>query len=397
MKRLAQIAVLVVVALLMACSNKEVTPDTEPLYTPRYAKGFTIERDKANGTRYLVVKNPWQGADNITLFYPINTPAQRIVAMSSSYVAMLDAIGCTERIVGVSGAQFISTPRTVERIGRGEIADVGFDGAFDFERISAMRSDLVLLYGISSEDKGISNKLKELNIPYIYIGEYLESEPLGKTEWVVALGYLCGREEEARALFAETESRYLAIRDKAHSTTHRPLVMLNTPYRDAWFMPPTESYMVRLIEEANGEYVLSGKRKTDAAEREQRELAHYAEPRGRKACEAGLTENGKLSTQSTPISLEEALLLAKRADFWLNVGHHRSLEGLRMATPLFGDVPAVRNQRVYNNTRRNTPNGGSDFWESGAVKPDVILADLVTILHGDTTHKEELYYYEQLQ
>ena len=350
-------------ALFTSCREVGTTPDTEPLYTPRYAKGFTIERDKANGTRYLVVKDPWQGADNITLFYPINTPAQRIVAMSSSYVAMLDAIGCTERIVGVSGAQFISTPRAVERIGRGEIADVGFDGAFDFERISAMRSDLVLLYGISSEDKGISNKLKELNIPYIYIGEYLESEPLGKTEWVVALGYLCGREEEARALFAETESRYLAIRDKAHGTTHRPLVMLNTPYRDAWFMPPTESYMVRLIEEANGEYIYKG----------------------------------NSSTSSTPISLEEALLLAKRADFWLNVGHHRSLTSLRMATPLFGDVPAVRNQRVYNNTRRNTPNGGSDFWESGAVKPDVILADLVKILHGDTTHKEELYYYEQLQ
>ena len=349
--------------LFTSCREVGTTPDTEPLYTPRYAKGFTIERDKANGTRYLIVKDPWQGADNITLFYPINTPAQRIVAMSSSYVAMLDAIGCTERIVGVSGAQFISTPRAVERIGRGEIADVGFDGAFDFERISAMRSDLVLLYGISSEDKGISNKLKELNIPYIYIGEYLESEPLGKTEWVVALGYLCGREEEALALFAETESRYLAIRDKAHSTTHRPLVMLNTPYRDAWFMPPTESYMVRLIEEANGEYIYKGNN----------------------------------STSSKPISLEEALLLAKRADFWLNVGHHRSLEGLRMATPLFGNVPAVRNQRVYNNTRRNTPNGGSDFWESGAVKPDVILADLVTILHGDTTHKEELYYYEQLQ
>jgi len=27
---------------------------------------------------------------------------------------------------------------------------------------------------------------------------------------------------------------------------------------------------------------------TDAAEREQRELAHFAEPRGGKACEAGL-------------------------------------------------------------------------------------------------------------
>ena len=29
-------------------------------------------------------------------------------------------------------------------------------------------------------------------------------------------------------------------------------------------------------------------RRTDAAEREQRALAHYAEPRGGKACKAGL-------------------------------------------------------------------------------------------------------------
>ena len=45
MKRLAQIAALVVVALLSSCSNKEIALSLEPLYTPRYAKGFSIERD----------------------------------------------------------------------------------------------------------------------------------------------------------------------------------------------------------------------------------------------------------------------------------------------------------------------------------------------------------------
>jgi iron complex transport system substrate-binding protein len=94
--------------------------------------------------------------------------------------------------------------------------------------------------------------------------------------------------------------------------------------------------------------------------------------------------------------LEEALLLAEKCDFWLNVGQHTSLDELCRVAPHFAGVDAVKYRRVYNNTRRTTPNGGSDFWESGTVHPDLILADLIKILHYEAK-SEELYYYEQLQ
>ena len=142
MKRLAQIAALVVVVLLSACNNKDIARDTEPIYTPRYAQGFSIERDKASGELLLCVKNPWQGAEDIlyyTSFDP-EKPLQRVVAMSSSYVAMLDAVGCTERIVGISGCRFISTPSAQKAIENGKITEVGYDSAFDFERIKSLRA-----------------------------------------------------------------------------------------------------------------------------------------------------------------------------------------------------------------------------------------------------------------
>ena len=41
--------------------------------------------------------------------------------------------------------------------------------------------------------------------------------------------------------------------------------------------------------------IQNAKCRTDAAEREQRVLAHYAEPRGGKALEEGLIQNSKLS------------------------------------------------------------------------------------------------------
>ena len=42
-------------------------------------------------------------------------------------------------------------------------------------------------------------------------------------------------------------------------------------------------------------------------------------------------------------------------------------------------------ERIYNNTRRETPAGGNDFWESGCVHPSMILEDLVSIFSGRDT------------
>ena len=395
MKRLAQIAMLVVAALFVSCGDKEILRQTEPIYTPRYAKGFAIERDKESGERLLCVTNPWQGAKEVKFYTSLDklAPAKRIVAMSSSYVAMLDAIGCTERIVGISGCHFISTPSAIKNIEAGRIAEVGYYSTFDFERIKSLNTDVVLLYGVAGEAKILTNKLDELGIPYLYIGDYLENDPLGKAEWVVALAYLCGVEEQGKALFEEVEARYNALRNQKHSSAYRPRVMLNLPYRDTWFMPPAGSYMVRLIEDAGGEYILTenGKRKTENGKRKTENEKRKTENEKRK------TENGEsTSTTSTPISLEEALVLASRADFWLNLGQIASKEELCAVAPRFANVDAVKFYRIYNNTKRTNASRGSDFWESGAVRPDLILGDLIKILHYEAP-TDSLYYYTQLK
>ena len=374
MKRLLSIVALVVVALFVACGGQTVERDTEIVYTPRYAKGFAIERDKASGDKYLVVKNPWQGAEGVAFYTKLDTVVspKRIVAMSSSHSAMLEAIECGDRIVGLSGCRFVSSPAIVQAVEEGRIAEVGYDSAFDFERIVSLNADMVLLYGVAGEAKAMTNKFDELSIPYIYIGDYLENDPLGKAEWVVALSYLCGCEEQGKEFFAGVEERYNALRNKQYCSAYKPRVMLNLPYRDTWFMPSNGSYMVRLIEDAGGEYVLTENGK-------------------------GKTENeDKLSTTSKPISLEEALVLASSADFWLNLGQINSLAELQMEAPRFMGVDAVKFGRIYNNTKRTNPSRGSDFWESGTVRPDIILADLVKILHYEAP-TDSLYYYKKLQ
>jgi iron complex transport system substrate-binding protein len=285
--------------------------------------------------------------------------------MSSSHAAMLDAVGCADRIVGLSGCRFLYNAELCKAVAEGKVSEVGYDSAFDFEKICALNADIVLLYGIAGEAKAMTSKLDELRIPYIYIGEYLEADPLGKAEWVVALATLCGVEAEGKAFFAEVEERYNTLREQNSTSTNKPRVMLNTPYRDTWFMPSHDSYIVRLIEDAGGEYVLAN-------------------------------SEGNTSTTSKPISLEEALELALGADFWLNLGQTASLDELCAVAPRFAKVGAVRQGRVYNNTKRTNESRGSDFWESGAIRPDIILEDLVKILHHEAP-TDSLYYYTKLQ
>ena len=373
MRRLAQIALFVVVALFLSCSDNSVVRDTEPIYTPRYAKGFSIEQDKTTGEKLLCIKNPWQGAEGVVFYSKIDTiaPPKRIIAMSSSHAAMLDAIGCADRIVGLSGCRFVYNSDLCKKIEEGEIAEVGYDSSFNFEKICSLNADIVLLYGIAGEAKSITDKLDELRIPYIYIGDYLESDPLGKAEWVVALSALCGVEEVGLNFFADVEKRYNNLKNKRYSSAYSPRVMLNLPYRDTWFMPPHNSYMVRLIEDAGGEYVLT--------ENEKRKTENEDKP----------------STSSKPISLEEALVLAMKADFWINLGQIASKEELQAAAPRFAEVDAVKFGRLYNNTKRTNESRGSDFWESGAVRPDIILEDLIKILHYEA-QTDSLYYYKKL-
>jgi iron complex transport system substrate-binding protein len=280
---------------------------------------------------------------------------------------MLEAVGCSDRIVGLSGCKYIYSPTISQAIECGQIRDVGYDANFDLERIVMLEPDVILLYGVAGKAEKITNKLKDIGIPYIYIGDYLESSPLGRAEWVVALATLCGVEEEGKAFFAEVEKRYNDLCSQVDSIEKRPRVMFNLPYRDTWFMPSHNSYMVRLIEDAGGEYVL--RRKTGDERRE---------------------------NSSIPISLEEALEYAMQSDFWLNLGYLYSKADLGSVAPHFTNVDAVRLGHLYNNTKRTNGYGGSDFWESGAVRPDLILEDLVKILHHEA-QTDELYYYRKLE
>ena len=137
MKRILWLCVWV--ALLGGCRGKASSTDdfTRKVYVPQYASGFDILGAEGKQSTLIRVRNPWQGAKEVEMSYfiarngeepprdfrgvVIPAGAGRIVCMSSSYIAMLDALGQVERVVGVSGMGYISNPYVLAH--RDEIKD----------------------------------------------------------------------------------------------------------------------------------------------------------------------------------------------------------------------------------------------------------------------------------
>jgi len=382
MKRLHLVIGLFVLAItIVSCGgngNSSVSTYADSIYLPEYASGFRILGAEGRSSVIIESVNPWQGADSVVtrLFIArdgeeppqgfegqvIEGDARRIVAMSSTHIAMLDVIGETARVVGVSGMDFISNDAVRSR--RDSIGDVGYDGNVNYELLLSLQPDIILLYGTNGAS-GMEPKLKELGIPYVYIGEYLEDSALGKAEWIVAVAEIVGKRNEGIKAFSAIPERYNAIREKAADClkhTSRPKVMINLPYGDSWFMAPTGSYLVRLIEDAGGDYIYK--------------------------------KNN--SNESRPIDLEEAFMLVSASDKWINVGQTRSLDELRKNYPKFAATKPVLSGEVYNTTGRVAANGANDYWERGVVEPDVVLRDMVMIFHPELADSD-LVYYEKLK
>jgi iron complex transport system substrate-binding protein len=293
----------------------------------------------------------------------IPVPVNRVICLSTSHLAFLEQLGELAKVTGISGARYVSNPSIQKGIREGVIKDVGYGSNLNYEEIIRQKPDLVLVYGVDAEISGCLDKFRELQIPAVIVAEYLEPNPLGKAEWIKLVAPFFRKEDMADSLYDLTERRYLKWCGVAAGLPERPAVMVGLPYRDSWWIPGGESYMARLIADAGGNYL------------------------GRN----------NASRESSVISMEDAIHLFSPAEFWINAGMINRKSEILALDQRFERLAFYRKARIFNNNKLSTPAGGMDFWESGTVKPDLILRDLITIFHPGILPSDSLTYYQEIK
>lgn len=362
---------------------------------------------EADGGYSLVSISPFDGSrDTISISQPLG----RLIVTSTSYIGFLDAVGADSVIVGVSGGEYVCDSSVTAGLSNGTVVDIGYDASPDYEKIMALKPDLLLTYSVSPVKSQFFSKLESLGIKTFIVNEHLERHPLARAAYIRLFGALTGNMAAADSVLKVVSENYISLRDSVQGglgandayasdkgelnagdekqgsggtegNTPKPRkILVNIPYKDQWFVPGQESYLTTLFKDAGGE-ILGAK--------------------------AGSSVSGQ-------ISVETAYSLSKEADLWMNVGWCQTLEQLLSVNPLFDDflmdIQGNASARgysnaegcatnssdtsasvVWNDNNRLNPKGGNDFWESGVVHPDLLLRDLIGIFRGED-NRTPIYY-----
>ncbi len=361
---------------LASCTTKnqktEKTPVIDSLHL-QYAKGFTINYfDKY---KEVIVYSPWIKGKVYARYYLVNdlkfktptdgnrilVPIHTIAATSVTNFEFISLLGEINTINAVCSPGIIYNRFINKRFEVGEIADLGDAFNINVEKTLQLKPEAVMMSGYNQNDP-YAQRVIQAGIPVLFNNEWMETSPLARAEWIKFVAAFYNKESLADSIFNDISLRYNHIKTKAQKVKSKPRVMTGSNFRGTWYVPSGRNFMSTLFADAGAEYF-------------------YAND----------TTSGSL-----PLNVETVLKNFTETDVWLNCNFN-SIEELVKADSKHSFFRPVSFKQVYNFNKRLLPSTANDFWESAVARPDLLLSDIISILHPDLLKGYELVYAEKLK
>jgi len=346
-------------------------------FEPHWARGFSVRyegnvkwlavRPQAGGPelRYALVQCGTPPPENLGGALVIPVPVASLITLSTTELAAVDLLGLVDRLLAHGTFAYVSSPAVRARIQAGAMFEAGAGAGLDIERIIAAHTGLLLAdtYGDPELDAGGRlATLEAAGVPVVAVPSYRETAPLGRAEWLGFVSLFANREARARAIFARVEKRYQALAARGRAAEPKPLAITGAPVGDTWHVPGGRSFMATLLADAGFAYPWSDDRHTG----------------------------------SLALAFEAVWQRALRADWWLHPSGWRSRREIVAADARLAALPALAAGKVAVNDARLGSGGGNDYWESGTLRPDLVLADLLALAHPDLLPAHHLVYHRRL-
>lgn len=282
----------------------------------------------------------------------ITVPIRSLFSGSTSQSPTLVAVGGVSTVTGVARRDFIATPELIEHIQQAEVVEYETSGVVNVEAVVAAAPDVFMAGGGGEPEV---QRLAVAGVPVVNFAEWQETSPLGRAEWVKFMGLFFNAEDKANAAFADVVEHYDAALALVADVPEdqRPLVLSGQAFNGIFFAAGGQSFMARLIRDAGGRYVFEDD-----------------------------TSTGSFQIRD----LERLIVAARDAKVWIQASiHYHTLADIAAEDPRLAALPAAEAGQVWIPDALKGPNGGVQFYELGSMRPDMVLMDLISILHPEKT------------
>ena len=380
LKKIAFVGVLLICTL--SCKEKSVPVNEEKSSRTsqlKYAKGFTIE----NYTNLTVLKvnSPWPNTTK-PLKYAlipkekmavmtinrdefdaiIAVPIEKIVVTSTTHIPALEALNEETKLIGFPDTQYVSSKKTRRLIDEGHVAELGSNETLNVESVINLQPELVIGFGINGQNAAYKT-IQNSNIPVVFNGDWTEENPLGKAEWIKFFALFFQKEKVAENIFSEIEENYISAKNLADKANKKPTVMAGAMYKDIWYLPGGNSWAAQFLKDANAQYLWE---ETD--------------------------ESGSLS-----LGWEVVLNTAKNADYWIGSSQFTGYKEMQKANTHYTKFDAFSQKKIHTFANTKGATGGLLFYELAPQRPDLVLKDLIYILHPELRTDYEPVFYTPLK
>jgi iron complex transport system substrate-binding protein len=363
--------------MFTGCKNETNSAPTAIVEnTVHYAKGFSIQN--YDGYTIVTVQNPWPKAsktytyilkekngivpDSLQQNTIIAVPVKNIVVTSTTHIPSLEMLEEENSLVGFPHLDYISSEKVRTRIEKGKIKELGNNKDLNTEVVLNLQPDVIIGFGIDNNNPTLEN-LQKSGLKVMLNGDWNEETPLGKAEWIKFFGALYGKQKEANELFSKIEKDYLKTIQIAKNATTTPTILAGDMFEDRWYLPKGSSWGSLLLKEAKGHYL-------------------WQETNG---------------TGSLSLSFETVFEKAKNADIWITSGQFASLKEMTDKNPHYAQFAAFKNKNVYSFSGKKGKTGGTLYYELAPNRPDIVLKDIVKILHPDLLPGYKPFFFEKLK
>jgi len=329
----------------------------------KYAKGFKIYQGKSfflvetKKQKILISNEPQNICSGYLL---VKSPVKKIAVMSTTHLAVLEMLNEHRSLIGFPDNKLITSANITALVDQKKITNL--DYPFNREKILLIKPDIIMGYSASVFDEENLVQLEKLNQLVILNNDFQEESLLGRAEWIKFVALFYNKLKLAQKIFDDIEKSYIKTKDRVKNLK-KPKVLIGQNNHGIWSAPGGSSDIVKLISDAGGDYIWKDKK----------------------------------TSRTLQMSIEAVWSKLMESEVWLTQNTWFNLKELKSSDDKYSKLKVFQTGRIYNHVLKVNKWKNMNYWETGIMRPDLLIRDLVIIFHPNVLAGEQTTWYDKLK